>query len=451
MIIIYKGDDTGGAFGKRVQVDVNFSPDIIGASIFFELCGIRREFKNVHSGDKLEIFYSHNETARLPVGTHKAVVWLVDPSGKIRTLDNALPVRVTTNLAECYGHDDTTRVSLTRAISFERLVDVPNFIKTINGNSADAKGNIKLDLAFVRSINGLRPDSAGALTLDIPRKARELAVEDSVTVKVFSPEERTNKANLSTLRVPFAYFARAGKVKLLNIWGADAGTARAASRLSVAVVEANELNTLAVSKNAAAVEINGVATYEFDPFEIAGDHEYVYLIFRNDDGSAATQRVGLVDVDPTLGFGIGTNGRWQDNLLASKYFAPILTAVGERTIQQVLDDMTARGGDMRGWIYHATREVAYGETASVQDGDYVIARGNCVLDLADIGDEVQMIVFTDRSAAAIIHKSGAVFLDSSDTLYAETFKPLGGYSYGAFFSVRLRRIGDNLYFIEGIN
>lgn len=450
MIILYKGDDTGGAFGKRVTFEVQTDADIFGAKVYFELCGVRREFENVTSGDKLEIFFSHNETARFPVGTHKALVWLVDPSGKIRTLDNALPVRVTTNLVECYGADDSTKVEIKRSVAWDRLVDVPNFVKTINGNGAGKNGNLVLDLDFVRTINGVRPDAAGVLTLDIPRTAEKIAAADAVTATIFSPEEMTNKANLTTIRVPFSSLETAGKIKRVNVWGAGAGVARPASRLTVAVAESGSLKTLATSKNSEAVPIQGVASFEFEPFEIGEDREFVYLIFRDDSGAAVLARVGLVDVQPTMGYGIGINGNWQDNLLTSKYFAPVVSVVGERNVQQELDELKARkaGG---GWVWGQTKELEQGETALVHNGDFLICRGDATLEIADSADDIELLIFTARSASALLHKSGAEFLDASDVLWVESFKRIGGFSYGVFFSVRLRRIGGKRYFIEGVN
>ena len=116
MLTIFKGDDTGGALGKRIAITVVSELPIEESTILFSFCGVVREFTNVHSGDEIEVFFSHNDTRTMPVGVGRATLRARDASGKIRTLTNSLPIEVTTNLEKCYGADATSTTVTIRAV-----------------------------------------------------------------------------------------------------------------------------------------------------------------------------------------------------------------------------------------------------------------------------------------------------------------------------------------------
>lgn len=138
MLTVFKGDDTGGTLGKRVAITVVSELPIADSTILFSFCGVVREFTNVHSGDEIEIFFSHNDTRVMPVGIGMATLRARDASGKIRTLTNSLPIKVTTNIAECYGSDAaSTTVTIRAVVTWEDVSGKPFDGKTVSLSTDD--------------------------------------------------------------------------------------------------------------------------------------------------------------------------------------------------------------------------------------------------------------------------------------------------------------------------
>lgn len=138
MLTVFKGDDTGGTLGKRVAITIVTELPLTNCKVLFDFCGIQREYENVKSGDVLEVFFSHNETRTFPVGTQKASIRIRDASGKVRTLTNSLPIKVTTNIVECYGSDAQNATITIRAMaSWEQIVGKPFEGKTISLRTDD--------------------------------------------------------------------------------------------------------------------------------------------------------------------------------------------------------------------------------------------------------------------------------------------------------------------------
>ena len=121
---IFKGDDTGGMLGRKLIINVHTEYDLTGCVVIFNYQGITRKWDNVHDGDRLELFFSHNETAKMSVGTFKGVMFAVDAAGKYRTINNAIAIKVTTNLAECYG-DNEFDVTVGTAVDWEGILHKP--------------------------------------------------------------------------------------------------------------------------------------------------------------------------------------------------------------------------------------------------------------------------------------------------------------------------------------
>ena len=121
---IFKGDDTGGRLGKALTITVHTKYDLTDCLVFFNYQGITRKWEGVKDGDTLDLFFSHNETARMSVGTFKGTMFAVDPAGKYRTIDNAIPITVTTSLRDCYG-DDHFDVVVGVAINWDDIVHKP--------------------------------------------------------------------------------------------------------------------------------------------------------------------------------------------------------------------------------------------------------------------------------------------------------------------------------------
>ena len=124
MITLFKGDDTGGTLGKSVVVEISTEYDLTGCTVIFNYQGVERRWTGVVDGDRREVFFSHNETARMSVGTFKAVIIAVDAAGKVRTITNSLPIKISTNLAECYG-DNVASVNIGTTVNWDNICGKP--------------------------------------------------------------------------------------------------------------------------------------------------------------------------------------------------------------------------------------------------------------------------------------------------------------------------------------
>ena len=136
MITLLKGDDTGGMLGKSVVVEITTEYDLSNCSVIFNYQGVERRWTDVKSGDRREVFFSHNETARMSVGTFKAVIIAVDAAGKVRTITNSLPIKVSTNLAECYG-DNVAQVTIGTTVNWDSITGKPFDGKTVSLSTDD--------------------------------------------------------------------------------------------------------------------------------------------------------------------------------------------------------------------------------------------------------------------------------------------------------------------------
>ena len=130
MITLYKGDDTGGQLGKNVKImfHCDDAVDMDDVVVKFDLLGIvKREFTDVHDGDVLDIFISHAESRKFPLGVIFAKMWGEDASGKLRTFANRIPFRVTLNLIAVYGSDgtDSQDIHVYSSVDWDSIANKP--------------------------------------------------------------------------------------------------------------------------------------------------------------------------------------------------------------------------------------------------------------------------------------------------------------------------------------
>lgn len=125
VISIYKGDDTGGTLGKHIVIKVLSQFDLQGCVLIFNYQGVTRKYENVSVGDMLDVHFSHNETAQMSVGTFKATLIAIDAAGKRRTVTDGIRIKVTTNLAECYGSETEIEVRIGLAVNWDNIVNKP--------------------------------------------------------------------------------------------------------------------------------------------------------------------------------------------------------------------------------------------------------------------------------------------------------------------------------------
>lgn len=181
MITLYKGDDTHGQLGKKcvVRFHCDDAVDMNGVTVKFNLLNVvTKEFENVHDGDELEVFVSHIDSRKLPLGIVYGKLWGEDASGKIRTFANRIPFCVTMDLRKVYGSDglDSVDVHVYSSVDWDSVANKPTLfpskvsmvegleealaqagkVKTVNGQSPDENGNIEIEIPSckVTSVNG---------------------------------------------------------------------------------------------------------------------------------------------------------------------------------------------------------------------------------------------------------------------------------------------------------
>lgn len=128
IVTIFRGDDTGGQLGKSIVINFHCdeSVEMTGVTVRFELGGFySKEFTDVKDGDQLDIFLSHSDTARLPLGICFGKIIGIDSSGKIRTFNNRIPFKVTNKLCEAYAEEDSFDVSVSNTVSWDGISNKP--------------------------------------------------------------------------------------------------------------------------------------------------------------------------------------------------------------------------------------------------------------------------------------------------------------------------------------
>lgn len=148
MIIIYKGDDTGGTFGRTIsiQLKTHKCAPLTGCTAEFIFDGIIKSWTNIEPGQYVELFYSHNETGAMALGERKAILRIIDAAGKIRTLDNAIPVIVTNRLEKVYPGCSKISYCIGTTVSWDSIIGKPeSIVQTVNGNPPDASGNVQVE------------------------------------------------------------------------------------------------------------------------------------------------------------------------------------------------------------------------------------------------------------------------------------------------------------------
>ena len=194
MITLFKGDDTHGQLGKKcfIKFHCDDAVDMTNVRVRFNLINIvTKDFENVHDGSELEIFISHQDARKLPLGVTHGKLWGEDSSGKIRTFANRIPFIVTTDLRKVYGSDglDSVDIHVYASVDWDSVANKPTLfpskvsmvegleealkqagkVKTVNGRSPDEKGNIEIELPSckVTSVNGKDGD-VEIMAHDIP-------------------------------------------------------------------------------------------------------------------------------------------------------------------------------------------------------------------------------------------------------------------------------------------
>lgn len=187
MITLYRGDDTGGQLGKDVKIAFHCDDavNMDGVTVRFNLLDVvAKEWTNVHDGDILDIFVTHEQSGRLPLGLIFGKLWGEDSSGKIRTFANRLPIIVTNDLRKAYGSDglDSQDIHVYSPVDWDAIANKPTLfpskIELVDGLAEALDG-------MVKSVNGNTADAAGAITLTLDsfaNKDGEIQVKQTLMV-----------------------------------------------------------------------------------------------------------------------------------------------------------------------------------------------------------------------------------------------------------------------------
>ena len=159
MITIFRGDDTTFKGEKRLRVTINTRVSLVGCCAEFELCGVVKRIQDVSTGT-FYISLTAEDTAKMPVGVHSAVLRVYDDESRRRTVDNAIRVNITERVDAAYSADDAIEVALGATVKWRDVTDKPTINgRTLSGNITDA------DLA----IKGIVNDGLGA-PVDLPEE-----------------------------------------------------------------------------------------------------------------------------------------------------------------------------------------------------------------------------------------------------------------------------------------
>ena len=163
IIRIFRGDDTGGSFGRTVAVKLVFDDEIPAATLAecratLELCGIVKELAApLVSGETRTVEFTAAETGTMPLGAHYAKVRIYDPAGKVRTASNTIRAMVSLVVGEVYpagGGDEITVEVAGDSVSWSDITGKPttlagygitDAVKTVNNVAPDANGNVTVE------------------------------------------------------------------------------------------------------------------------------------------------------------------------------------------------------------------------------------------------------------------------------------------------------------------
>lgn len=187
MITLYRGDDTGGQLGKEIKIAFHCDDavDMDGVTVRFNLLNvITKEWTDVHDGDILEMFVTHEQSSRLPLGFLFGKIWGEDSSGKIRTFANRLPIIVTHDIRKVYGSDglDSQDIHVYSSVDWDSIANKPTLfpskVELVDGLTEALEG-------MVKSVNGKTADVSGAITLTLDsfaNKDGEIQVKQTIMV-----------------------------------------------------------------------------------------------------------------------------------------------------------------------------------------------------------------------------------------------------------------------------
>lgn len=199
-VTIFRGDDTGGQLGKTIVINFHCGDTVNmeGVVVTFVLGGFyEKEFRNVHDGDRLEIFMTHEQTAMLPLGVSFGKLYGTDASGKIRTFSNRIPIRVTNRVCEAYGSAEESEIDVTisNAITWDSIFGKPEtFPPSVHRHQKSDIDGLEADLQTLSDGVESAIEAAEAAKTEVDAKADKSALTAHV-------ENTNNPHNVTAAQV----------------------------------------------------------------------------------------------------------------------------------------------------------------------------------------------------------------------------------------------------------
>lgn len=124
MLAILRGDDTDFKDLRTISITLSeMSFSVAGCTADFTLCGQRVTIASFAVGVPIPIVFSAAQTKAMKLGIQCGVFRIIDPDGRVRTIDGTIRVRVTDNPAEVYGNNNNVAISV--KLSWNNLTDFP--------------------------------------------------------------------------------------------------------------------------------------------------------------------------------------------------------------------------------------------------------------------------------------------------------------------------------------
>ena len=199
-VTIFRGDDTGGQLGKTIVINFHCGDTVNmeGVVVTFVLGGFyEKEFHNVHDGDRLEIFMTHEQTAMIPLGVSFGKLYGTDASGKIRTFSNRIPIRVTNRVCEAYGSAEESEIDVTisNAITWDSIFGKPEtFPPSEHRHQKSDIDGLEADLQTLSDGVESAIEAAEAAKTEVDSKADKSALQAEVDRAQAAEAQLTTKA-----------------------------------------------------------------------------------------------------------------------------------------------------------------------------------------------------------------------------------------------------------------
>ena len=151
MLALLRGDSTDFMDMHTITLKIGDLPySTAKCTADFTLCGQRVTIDTIEPNTDIPIVFTDEQTAQMPIGVQCGVFRILDPSGRVRTIDATIRIMVTDNPSEVYGTSQFVSVSGT--ISWSYLADLP--LQGVTYDLSDYNGIIAALGAVLEALGG---------------------------------------------------------------------------------------------------------------------------------------------------------------------------------------------------------------------------------------------------------------------------------------------------------